>query len=55
MTANASNMYLFNRAALDRQYDGKISELILFGVTLTDSQRQKLEKNQGKYYGLSVA
>jgi hypothetical protein len=55
LSANTSNMYILNQADGTRQYDGKISELILFGTTLTDSQRSKLEKNQGKYFGLSVA
>ena len=43
----------FNTGAGD--FIGNISELILFGTTLTDVQRNNLEKNQGKYYGITVA
>jgi hypothetical protein len=53
-TSNA-NLYILNRLALDRQYDGKISELIIFNKTLTDSERQKLERNQARRYGIVVA
>lgn len=34
---------------------GSMSEVILFNTALSTSQRQRLERNQGKYYGISVA
>lgn len=54
LTANSTNLTLFNHATGDRQYDGKCSEIILFSTTLTQSQRQRLGRNQGKYYGITV-
>jgi len=53
IVVNTTNLYLFNRADLTRQYNGKFSELILFGKTLTDAERTKLEANQKKYYGVA--
>jgi hypothetical protein len=35
-------------------FRGNISEIILFNTTLTNAQRQKLERNQGRYYGVTV-
>jgi hypothetical protein len=35
-------------------WNGNISEVIIT-TPLSDSQRQKLERNQGKYYGINVA
>jgi hypothetical protein len=37
-----------------RGWSGVISEFIVFGDTTTDAQRQKLERNQGKYFGITV-
>lgn len=50
--STSSTLYLFNRNTLDRSYDGKFLELIIFSDALTDIQRQKLEYNQCKYYDL---
>ena len=37
------------------KWTGSITEIVLFGTAVTDAQRQKLERNQGKYYGIGVA
>jgi hypothetical protein len=55
MSAQTTSLYIMNNSTLTRQYDGKISELILFNTTLTDTQRTKQEKNQGKYYSQTVS
>lgn len=36
-------------------YGGKISEVIVFASNLTTGQRQALERNQGTYFGITVA
>lgn len=43
-----------DRTIVNRGWSGTISEVIAFPTTLTDTQRQKLEKNQGKYYGVAI-
>lgn len=52
---NSTNMYLFNSGGGDRGYDGSISEILLLTIVATDAQRQYIERNQGKYYSISVA
>lgn len=52
---NSNNMYILNNSGLIRQYDGKISELIIFNRTLSDSERKKLEQNQSKRYNIAVS
>lgn len=39
----------------NRRFNGYINEIIIYNKTLSDSERQKLEKNQGKRYGITVA
>lgn len=36
-------------------WNGYIDEIIVYNVAITDAQRSKIEKNQGKYYGITVA
>lgn len=55
LTVNSSPMIILNRFDLARQYDGKISELIFFKKTLSDSERQRLEYNQSMYYNIPLA
>ena len=33
---------------------GTISEVAMFNLTLSTSERQTLERNQGAYYGIAV-
>lgn len=51
---STNNLFLFNRADAGRQYNGTFSELILFNKTLTNTQRLKLERNQGKRHGITI-
>jgi hypothetical protein len=36
-------------------YDGYISETIVFPSELSTADRQTIERNQGAYYGITVA
>lgn len=38
-----------------QSFSGDISEIILFSDTLTTAQRQTAERNQGTFYGITVA
>ena len=38
-----------------RGWDGFAQEIVYFPAALTDTQRQTLERNQGTYYGITVA
>ena len=55
ITPNSNTLYIGNSSNSDRSYDGKFTEIILFSTALTDAQRTKLEKNQGRYYGITVS
>jgi hypothetical protein len=50
----ASNMYIGQAGNLEI-FIGEIPELVFFDVTITDTDRQKLERNQGRFFGIAVA
>jgi hypothetical protein len=47
--AAASDIFSFGE-----NYQGHVSEVILFPSSITDSNRQTMERNQGDYYGITV-
>lgn len=55
-TATGNNsLNIFNRSALTRGYDGYCGEIIIFNRAISTADRRKIERNQGKYYGVIVA
>lgn len=44
-----------NGSVTGRSFAGHVPEIILFGSALSESHRQFLERNQGAYFGVSVA
>jgi hypothetical protein len=44
-----------DRTNTARRWNGNMSELVAFPALLTTEQRQQLERNQGAYYGVTVA
>lgn len=51
---SANNIVIGNRSDLARTWVGNISELIIFNKRLSEAERKKLERNQGKRYSIAV-
>jgi len=44
-----------DRNVVNRSWRGRISEVTLFSASLSAASRQKLERNQGRFFGISVS
>jgi hypothetical protein len=44
-----------DRSFTSREWNGPIQEVILFSTNLSTAARQLIERNQGAYYGITVA
>jgi hypothetical protein len=53
-TTGNNDLLLFNRSAIDRNYDGYISEIIIFNNQLSTVNRNTIERNQASYYGVTL-
>jgi hypothetical protein len=53
--ATVGNMRVGQSPVGGQSFSGDMSEIILFSATLTTAQRQTCERNQGTFYGITVA